>query len=85
MSDHLKLKPKGDEQEKKVKEFMKKKEEELHHGCFVFQKPEGTRCHCKLIVGALLVSPPSLSPLSPFISSLFPHLCIQTAITMRSS
>lgn len=43
MSDHLKLEAKGDEQEKKVKEFMKKKEEELQHGCFVSHKPEGTR------------------------------------------
>lgn len=32
----------GSEEEEKVKEFMKKKEEELKHSCLVDKKAEGT-------------------------------------------
>ena len=43
----MELKPSSDEeQEKKVKEFMNKKEQQLKHSCQVEKKPEGIILSC---------------------------------------
>lgn len=42
----LKMDAASEDQEKKVKEFMKKKEQELQHGCQVEKKSEGDFFTC---------------------------------------